>query len=115
MSSQRKSDPRLPGTRARGSQGTVERYAAKDVRELAELGALPPASDALRSAYRLMARQFDLAVKTEKTWDIVNASKELRSIRAQLLAEGGGVVDDDELERFLAALPATPRGYSTEP
>lgn len=92
----------------------MERYASGDVRTLAKLGALPPASDALRSAYRLMARQLDLAVKTEKTWDIVNASKELRSIRAQLLAEGGVVVADDELERFLASLPATPRGYDPE-
>ena len=115
MSSQRPSDPRLPGTRKRRPQGTVERYAATDIRTLSRMGALPPGADALRSAYRLMARQFDLAVTSEKTWDIVNASKELRSIRAQLLVEGGGFVANDELERFIAALPTTPRGYITEP
>lgn len=115
MSSQRKSDPTLPGTRRRRSQGTVERYAAADLRELDKIGALPPAADALRSAYRAMGRQFDLAVKTEKTWDVVNASKELRAIRAQLLEEGGGTIGNDELERFLASLPDTPRGYTTEP
>ena len=115
MSSQRQSDPRLPGTRKRRPQGTVERYAAKDVRDLAAMGALPPAADALRAAYRAMGRQFDLAMLSEKTWDIVNASKELRSIRAQLLVEGGGFVANDELERFIAALPTTPRGYVTEP
>ena len=108
-------DPRLPGTRTRRSQGTVEKHAAADLRELDKIGALPPAADALKSAYRAMGRQFDNAVRTEKTWDIVNASKELRSIRAQLLAEGGHIVDDSELERFLAALPATPRGYGPEP
>lgn len=108
-------EPTLPGTRGRRTQGTVEKHAAKDLRELDKIGALPPAADALRSAYRFMGRQFDTAVRTEKTWDIVNASKELRSIRAQLLAEGGHIVDDDELERFLAALPATPRGYDPEP
>jgi len=106
-------DPTLPGVRGRRTQGTVEKHAAKDLRDLDALGALPPSSDAIRSAYRLVARQFDLAVKSEKTWDVLTASKELRSIRAQLLAEGGHVVDDTELERFLAALPTTPRGYPT--
>lgn len=93
----------------------MERYAAKDIRELDAVGALPPAADSLRSAYRMMARQFDLAVKSQKTWDVVNASKELRAIRAQLLVEGGGTIGDDELERFLASLPTTPRGYTTQP
>ena len=92
----------------------MERHAASDLRELAEIGALPPAAESLKSQYRLAARQLDLAMRGEKTWDVVAASKELRSIRAQILAEGGHVVGNDELERFLAALPATPRGYNTE-
>lgn len=92
----------------------MERHAAKDLKLLDEMGALPAASDAVRSAYRMVARQFDLAVKSEKTWDVVSTSKELRAIRHQLIVEGGGHVSDDELEQFLASLPATPRGYSPE-
>lgn len=92
----------------------MERHATADLKALAALGALPVASEAIRSAYRLAGRQLDLAVRTEKTWDVVAASKELRAIRAQLLAEGGVIVADDELEQFLAALPATPRGYDTD-
>jgi hypothetical protein len=70
----------------RRKRGTVERNAEADLRELRTYKALVPGMKALESAYKLMAREIDLAGDDVEggTWKAINASREMRAVRERL-------------------------------
>ena len=106
--------PRLPGTRRSRTQGTVERHANADLKQLRDLHAIAPGMSAIEDAYKRVAAELDAAFKDQDRYGVINTVRELRNTRAAL-APGALHEGDDALERFIAQLPATPRGHAQEP
>lgn len=96
-------------------KGVVERFAEADLRELRKRETIAPGMKALEASYRLVAREIDRAESegAEGGWKKLNATRELRAVRAQL-----GIVapesTGDERDELLAVLSATPR-HTEEP
>jgi hypothetical protein len=92
------------------TQGTIERNAARDLRELEKLDAIPPGMEAIKSAIRQVARQLDAAAREDDRYSVITASSQLLKLRLAL-TPGAIHEHDDGIERLIAALPATPRWY----
>jgi hypothetical protein len=108
-------EPHLPGITARPgrTQGTIERHAAADLRELKRIDAIPPGMESICSALRQLARQVDDAAREDDRYSVIMGTSQLLKLRLAL-TPGPISEPDDAIERFLAALPATPRWYREE-
>jgi hypothetical protein len=76
------------------SMGTVERAAAKDLRELRQLGMMTTATEALAAAYRRAARDVDRADRSRDVWAATAAMRELRSLRLELAPTASPLAGD---------------------
>lgn len=65
-------------------RGRAELDAMADLREMAKLGVLPAGTQAIRTAYRLVAREIDRAERAGDLYGKINAAARLAALRSQL-------------------------------
>ena len=82
----------------------MERHAAADLRVLDALEVIPPGSEALKSVFRLLGREFDLANTEGDRYGKINTAREMLRVRDALaptkIEIGGYTIED-----ILAELP----------
>lgn len=74
--------------------GTVEKAAARDLRQLEELGMMTTGTTALAATYRRAARMADRAEREHNAWAAATAMRELRATRLELAPTAAPLAGD---------------------